>query len=130
MTETPDPLAHPAVNPETRPWWEALAQGRLLIRRCADCGAAHHYPRTHCPFCRSANTGWQQAAGKGTVYAYTVMRRETPVRIVAYVTLDEGATMFTNIIGCAPEAIRIGTPVLLHRTTGSDGLPLATFTPA
>lgn len=130
MTETPDFLTHPAVNPETRPWWEALAQGRLLVKRCADCGEAHHYPRARCPFCRSDNTAWHQASGIGTVYAYTVMRREAPVRIVAYVTLDEGVTIFTNIVGCTPEEIGIGTPVTLQATVATDGLPLATFAPA
>jgi hypothetical protein len=129
MSDTDTVLAHPAVNPETAPWWEALADGRLLVKRCNDCGAHHHYPRARCPFCRSENTGWTEAAGTGTVYSYTCMCRETPVRVVAYVTLTEGVTVFTNLVGCDPDEVRIGMPVVLSATTGDDGLPLMTFAP-
>ncbi len=34
----------PEADAFTRAYWDAAAEGRLLIRRCGDCGRAHHYP--------------------------------------------------------------------------------------
>jgi uncharacterized OB-fold protein len=130
VTDINTVLAHPAVNPETAPWWEALAKGRLLVKRCDDCGEHHHYPRARCPYCRSENTSWTEAAGTGTVYSYTCMRRETPVRVVAYVTLAEGVSLFTNLVDCEADDVSVGMSVALRMTAGDDGLPLATFAPA
>ncbi|HEY4908260.1 MAG TPA: zinc ribbon domain-containing protein, partial [Methylomirabilota bacterium] len=41
----------PEANPETRPFWEAAAAGRLLIGKCKTCGKPHYYPRAICPLC-------------------------------------------------------------------------------
>ena len=50
------PAPAPPVNPETRPFWDATAQGRLLLRRCLDCASVIWYPRTMCPQCASQRT--------------------------------------------------------------------------
>ena len=39
----------PEANPETKPFWDAAAEGKLLIKRCRACGEAHYYPRTLWP---------------------------------------------------------------------------------
>src|SRR5689334_19025334 len=101
----------PPVSPETRPFWDAAAAGRLLIKRCAACGERHFYPRSLCPFCGSDRTEWQEASGKATIYSYSVMRRVPVPYAIAYVTLAEGVTMMTNIVDCDPDAIRIGQEV-------------------
>jgi uncharacterized protein len=46
----------PSVNPETKPYWDAAAEGKLLIKKCTACGELHFYPRAHCPFCFSDET--------------------------------------------------------------------------
>jgi Rubredoxin-like zinc ribbon domain (DUF35_N) len=38
------PAPHPAVNPETRPFWDATARGQLLLRRCRSCTTVNWYP--------------------------------------------------------------------------------------
>ena len=55
------------------------------------------------------------------------MRREEPQRIVAYVTLEEGPTIFTNIVGNSPGDVRIGAPVHLQVSESKEGLPVPTF---
>jgi uncharacterized protein len=123
------PIDHPAVNAETRPYWEAARAGKLLVKHCTACNRSHFYPRTMCPFCRSTHTEWREVSGQGTIYSYTVMRRAQPPFVVAYVTLDEGVTMFTNIVECNPDALAIGQPVrvsFLER----EGLTLPVFAPA
>ena len=44
----------PTIEAETRPFWDAVKEGRFLIRRCTACGRAHHYPR---PF-RASHSPW------------------------------------------------------------------------
>src|SRR5262249_21907599 len=90
----------PPVNPETKPFWDAAAQGRLLIKRCTACDEPHWYPRALCPFCGSERTEWMEASGHGTIYAYSVFRRAQIPYAIAYVTLAEGPTMMTNIVDC------------------------------
>lgn len=101
----------PIPNIETQPFWDAAKNGRLLIKHCAGCGKAHWYPREICPFCHSKNTLWKQATGKGVIYTYSVMRRAAEPFATAYVTLDEGPTMLTNIVECDLNALAIGMPV-------------------
>jgi uncharacterized protein len=127
----------PQIDPESQTYWTAAREGRLLIKRCADCGKAHHYPRELCPHCHSDRVTWEQASGKGTVYTYTVARRpagpafkgDTPY-VVALVELAEGPRMMTNLITVAPERVRIGMPVQLRFETITDEVSLPKFMPA
>jgi uncharacterized OB-fold protein len=120
----------PAVTPETRPFWDAAEEGRLLVKRCAACGQAHHYPRSICPFCWSDRTEWMPVSGRGIIYSYSVMRRVPVPYAIAYVTLDEGVTMMTNIVDCDLDAIRIGQPVRVVFRPTDGGPPVPMFTPA
>jgi len=120
----------PPVSPETRPFWEAAAAGRLLIKRCAACGERHSYPRSICPFCGSDRTEWQEASGKATIYSYSVMRRVPVPYAIAYVTLAEGVTMMTNIVDCDLDAIRIGQEVKVVFRPTEGGPPVPMFAPA
>ena len=119
----------PEPNPETKRFWEAAAQGQLLVKKCLSCGEIHYYPRALCPFCGSDRTDWQTASGRGTVYSWSVMRRaETPYAI-AYVTLDEGVTMMTNIVDCDFDRIRVGDAVELSFVKSENGYMLPMFKP-
>ncbi|MGQ0700193.1 MAG: Zn-ribbon domain-containing OB-fold protein [Panacagrimonas sp.] len=127
----------PQVDPESQPYWNAAREGRLLIKRCADCGKAHHYPRELCPHCHSDRVTWEQASGKGTVYTYTVARRpagpafkaDTPY-VVALVELAEGPRMMTNLVSVDLERVRIGLPVQVRFEAISDEISLPKFMPA
>ncbi len=119
----------PEANPETRPFWEAAADGRLLIGKCRSCGKPHYYPRAICPLCGSDATELVQVSGRGAVYSYSVMRRVPVPYALAYVTLDEGVTMMTNIVDCDLDAIRIGQRVRLVFKPSEGGPPVPMFTP-
>ena len=120
----------PPTNPETKAFWEAAGQGKLLIKKCRACGEVHYYPRALCPFCFSDATEWQTTAGTGTLYSYSVMRRAEVPYAIAYVTLDEGPTMMTNLVDCDFDALRIGQRVKVKFTPTDGGPPVPTFTPA
>src|SRR5262247_319325 len=111
MTGSARTIPPPPVNPETKPFWDAAAQGRLLIKCCTACDEPHWYPRAICPFCGSERTEWMEASGHGTIYSYSVFRRAPIPYAIAYVTLAEGPTMMTNIVDCDLDAIRIGQAV-------------------
>lgn len=120
----------PQPNPETKPFWDAAARGTLLVKTCRACGQAHYYPRALCPFCFSDQTEWKACAGTGTIYSYSVMRRAEVPYVIAYVTLDEGPTMMTNLVDCDVDALRIGQKVKVVFTPTEGGPPAPTFTRA
>jgi len=129
MTERKIPS--PFVNPENKPFWDAAAEGRLLLKHCKDCGQSHYYPRALCPFCFSDNTEWVDAKGTGEIYSYSVMRRGAPVPYaLAYVTLDEGVSMLTNLVDCDLDALAIGQRVKVVFKPSEDGAPVPMFAPA
>ena len=120
----------PQPNPETKPFWDAAAAGKLLVKRCTACGERHHYPRAICPHCGSDKTEWTEASGRGTIYSYSVFRRAPIPYAIAYVTLAEGPTMMTNIVDCDLDAIRIGQAVRVVFKATEDGPPVPMFAPA
>lgn len=130
MAPTERKIPAPPANPETKEFWEAAARGQLLVKRCKACAAVHYYPRSACPFCGSDSTEWQTASGSGTIYSYSVMRRAEVPYAIAYVTLDEGVTMMTNLVDCDFNALRIGQRVKLVFKPTDGGPPVPTFTPA
>jgi len=108
----------PIADMETSPYWDATANGKLMIKRCRSCARAYFYPRDHCPKCWSTDTEWIEASGRATVYTFTVVYQNDlpPFRdrvpyVVACVDLEEGVRMTTNIEGCAPEDVRCGMAV-------------------
>jgi uncharacterized OB-fold protein len=130
MSDTLAPLPAPTISPEVAQYWQAAGEGRLVIRTCLDCGELHHYPRAICPFCHSDNLDWREVAGTGTVYSYSVMRRAPTPYAIAYVTLDEGVTMLSHIVGTSLDEVRIGQAVKVDfAPTADDGPKVPVFRP-
>ena len=128
------PTRAPRRNAETAPFWDACAEGRLSIPRCDDCGELIWYPRRFCPFCSSRSVTYVDVSGRGTVYTFTIIRRgDGPFRdkapyVLAYVRLDEGPVVMTNIVGVDPEAVAIDQAVqVVFEPAGDDRIPR--FTP-
>jgi uncharacterized protein len=111
------PTRAPRRNHETAPFWDACAEGRLVLPRCDSCGEHIWYPRLFCPFCGSTSVTYVEVSGRGTVYTFSVMRRgdgayrDHAPYVLAYVQLDEGPTMLTNIVDVDPELVHIGQRV-------------------
>ncbi len=116
-------------NPETKPFWDGCAQGKLMLTRCVDTGKFIWYPRAISPF-TLGKVEWVEASGKGTIYSLSVMKRAEVPYAIAYVTLEEGPTMMTNIVECDLDAIKIGQPVKLKFVPSENGPPMPMFTPA
>jgi len=127
----------PVVDAESAPYWAALKEHRLILKRCRDCGRHHFYPRALCPHCHSDALEWADASGRGSIYSYTVARRpagpafkaDAPY-VVAVVDLDEGARMMTNIVTDDVESVRIGQRVAVAFDAVTDEITLPKFRPA
>jgi len=98
----------PEADAFTRPYWDAAAEGRLLLRHCAACDRAHHYPREFCPHCWSEDgVSWRTASGRATLYTWSVVHRndlppfgERVPYVAAVVDLEEGPRMMTEVVEC------------------------------
>lgn len=97
----------PEADAFTRTYWDAAAEGRLLVRRCRTCGRAHHYPREFCPHCWSEDVDWEPATGRATLYTWSVVHRndlppfgERTPYVAAVVDLAEGPRMMTEVVEC------------------------------
>ncbi|OEJ33175.1 Zn-ribbon domain-containing OB-fold protein [Streptomyces subrutilus] len=129
----------PEADEFTRPYWDAAAEGRLLLRRCARCGRAHHYPREFCPFCWAGEdlVAWEAASGRATLYTWSVIHRnDLPpfgTRVpytAAVVDLAEGPRMMTEVVACAPADLRIGMSLRVAFRGAGQGLRIPVFEPA
>lgn len=127
---TDRPLAAPHVDTATEYFWTRTKEGQLCARRCTDCGKLHWYPRALCPFCMG-ETEWCGVSGQGTIYSVSVTRRAGPIPYaIAYVALDEGVTMLTNIVDCDLDALKIGQRVAVTFKPAEGGAMIPMFKPA
>jgi hypothetical protein len=120
----------PVPRPGTEAYWEGAKSGKLMIKKCSSCGKVHHYPRALCPYCFSEKLAWTEAKGTGSIYSYSVMRRTPEPYCIAYVTLDEGVSMMTNIVDCDFDKVRIGQKVKVVFKPSDGGPPVPCWTPA
>ena len=105
MNDPKRPLPRPD-EPDTREFWAATKEKEFRYQQCRDCDQIVFYPRRHCTGCTSGNLEWKVASGKGAVYTYSVVRqsyhpffRNLVPYAVAWVDLEEGPRVLTNIVG-------------------------------
>lgn len=80
-----------------RPYWDAVAQGSLVLQSCSACGKVRHYPRLLCDACYSDAVTWIPSKAAGAIHSWTVAHHafhsafapELPYSLVT-VDLDEG----------------------------------------
>lgn len=138
MAEIQHPL--PNASWETRGYWEGAGRGEIVLQRCRACSTVQHKPRGVCATCLSGDIEHFVASGQGTVYTFTVTNQnmakgfaEACPYVMAYVTLEEGPRVLTNIVGCDPDTVIIGMKVTADFATQErdDGEAFAVprFTP-
>jgi uncharacterized protein len=127
----------PVPDDYTQAWWDATAQGRLLVARCGSCGEAHYYPRPFCPRCGVDAVAWEQAGGDAVLYTWSVVYsndlppfRDKVPYVAAVVDLAEGPRMMTNVVGCEPGDLRVGMALRLEFEELGDGFHIPVFRPA
>ncbi|GAA0988412.1 OB-fold domain-containing protein [Acrocarpospora macrocephala] len=131
MSEISRPV--PVVTEENRPFWEGLAEGRLLLQRCSGCGHPRYPIALVCPRCLSKEHGWEAMSGRGTVFSSVVFHQvyhpafadRVPYN-VAMVELDEGPLIMTNVVGT--DQVTVGMPVQVI-FTAIEGAVIHQFVP-
>ena len=118
----------PQFNAEQEVFFQAAAEGKLLLSRCLDTGKCFYYPREHSPF-TGGKTEWITASGLGTIYSCSVLYRADPPYCLAYVQVDEGPLILTNIICDDLNAVAIGQRVKVIFDTTKEGRTVPFFTP-
>jgi len=112
-------MKHPAPNPHgtSAAHWTAAGECRLAVPYCASCARFHWPARASCPHCGGV-AAWRNVSGRGKLSSWSVVHRavhpalkEAAPYIVAFVDLDEGPRLFTNVIGVGADALRVGLRV-------------------
>ena len=65
----------PIPDRDSKPYWAALAEGRLDIQQCLDCGRWTWPPQPICSKCQSENLTWRTPSGTGKVHSWVVPHR-------------------------------------------------------
>ena len=127
----------PTIEAESRPYWDAAAQRRLLIVGCRTCGERHHYPRPFCPECWSEDVEWIEASGRAELYTWSVVFvngapafADRVPYIAAVVDLAEGPRVMTHLVDCEPEALAIGMALQVDFEPLDDEVLTPVFRPA
>ena len=104
---------------DTQPFWDGIAQGKLMLQYCTEARRFQHYPKPVSVYTGRRTLEWREVKGTGVIYACTVVRIPGPglegrlPLCVATVELDEGVRLIANVLDCPPEQLKIGQRVKL-----------------
>ena len=126
----------PAVTEDGAPYWAAARNHELRVQRCSACGHLRFPPSVVCPKCLAFEHEWTPLSGRGTIYSFIIVHRpqhpgfynDVPYN-VAIVELESGIRLHTNVVDCAPDALRIGLPVEVVFQRVNDEITLPKFRP-
>jgi len=122
----------PHIEEETRPFWDGIRDGKLLVKYCRTCEAPHYYPRSLCPHCGSEDTYFKESDGRAHIYSFSVFHAAPIPYAIAYVTLaGTDISIMTNIVNCDFDSLEIGQEVkVCFVETEGEGPPVPMFEPA
>lgn len=134
----------PVADRDTRPFWDAAAERRLVVQRCASCGTWIWQPRPLCPACHAPDLIWTEVAGEGRVVSWTVLHppmlpvwADAVPFVVLLVELDEGVRMLGQLVDDAggllrtdgsAEGVAMGARVALRWRVDEAGTILPAWT--
>jgi uncharacterized OB-fold protein len=101
-TNRPAPIPDAA----SQPFFDAAAQGRLLIKHCPSCARYLAPAAEACDACHSRTLEWREASGRGTLYSFVIQHQvlhpgfagEVPYNVIV-VELEEGPRLTSNYAG-------------------------------
>jgi len=125
----------PAVTEYNKPFWEAARRHELVAYSCKNCGNFCSGV-TVCTACDNPDMAWVKLSGKGQVFTFCIFHQpfhpawkdDIPYN-VAYVKLNEGPLLVTNIIDCPNDDIYIGMPVEVVFDDVTEQVTLPKFRP-
>jgi uncharacterized OB-fold protein len=126
----------PTVTSDMKEFFEGARRGKLMVQKCADCGALRFPAYELCSNCYSSRATWVPVRGRGEVYSFNIMHQvyhpgfaaEVPYAVVV-VKLEEGPKIISNLIGIKPHEIKCGMPVEVVFEKAGDEIMLPKFRP-
>lgn len=130
----------PSIDHDIRPFWDGLREHKFLLFRCKSCGA-WYWPAAFCtqhdndP--RMSNLAWEEASGRGTVFALSVVYiafhpgfvEDLPYANLL-IELEEGPMISSNLVQYDPEQAVVGMPVeVVFEDHPLEGFTLPKFRP-
>ncbi|CAN7381011.1 zinc ribbon domain-containing protein [Phenylobacterium sp. LjRoot225] len=106
------------IDPWTQPFWDAAAEGELLLPRCGACRRFRWPPGPFCPHCQSQQVEWT-ASGPAQIYAFTIVRNrkddDGAIHVPALIEFPEadGVRLLAAITNSPLSAIHVGAPLTL-----------------
>jgi len=128
----------PVPDAITAPFWEAANRGVLAIQHCEACQRYIHPPEALCPECQSLDLTFREVSGRARVYTHTIVRDNVTQGFAAdepYVigiielVEQERLVLVANVVGVAPEDVRVGMPLRVTFERLTDEIALPQFTP-
>lgn len=128
----------PDVTPEAEPYWEAAQREVLRVQRCENCDQYIFPPKLVCPYCHEDAFVWEESAGRGDLYTFSVVhhppseywRDEVPY-VIAMVRLDpEDVFLLSHLVNCEPENVSVGMSVEVTFERITEDVTLPKFEPA
>lgn len=132
MTEVVRP--RPVLDPWNRPFWDAVADRRLVLQRCDKCGTFWFPPGPVCQGCASSSFTWTPSSGRGFILSHCRFHQlyfPTLAPLIPYVVgvvrLVEGPRVVANVTASDEREIRIGAPVRAYFSQDADGFIVPVF---
>jgi len=106
---------------DTKAFWAGTKDKEFRYQQCTHCDKVIFYPRRHCTGCTNGSLEWKVASGNATVYSYSVVRqsyhpffRNLVPYVVAWIDLDEGPRILSNVMNVAADDVQIGMKLKLE----------------
>ena len=116
MTEAVKPA--PSLRHLAGEFYAHCRRHELRFQRCTRCLAWRHVPRQTCAKCGAWDWEWARSSGRGTVFTWTVVRRPMHPAFAddapyapCVIEMEEGVRIVSEVVDCAPDALRKGMAV-------------------
>jgi uncharacterized OB-fold protein len=125
-------------EPDTQAFWDATREHRLTYQVDPETAQPVFFPRAYSPYTGRTDMQVRESKGEGVVYSYSVIRqsrhpafKDLVPYAIAYVDLDEGIRILTNVVGVADPTkdIKIGMRVKVKWEDQESGIALPLFEP-
>ncbi|MBL4681576.1 MAG: OB-fold domain-containing protein [Pseudomonadales bacterium] len=106
---------------DTAEFWAGTKEKEFRYQQCDNCQKIIFYPRRTCTGCTNSQLIWKVSNGLGKIYTFSIVRlsyhpffKQQLPYVVAWIDIDEGPRILSNVVGCDAEDVKIGTEVKLE----------------
>lgn len=124
----------PSPDADTAALWAGMAEGKLLLQHCRQCGNIEYYQQQSCRRCGSDELEHRPASGRGTVHSFSVVYRapgpafkEDLPYAVLLVELAEGPRMISTYTGGSPDDVTFDMEVQVVFEKATEEITLPRF---